>query len=309
MTIAGKSQSTLTNYARYVAKIALHFDCLPTHINTDQLNDYLYFISKQHNTPSKAYFKFTVFGLRYVFRMENMEEKYVALPVMKRDYKLPVVLSRQESKRLLDTPKQPKHKIILGLLYGCGLRCSELCNLKIADLDFDRYTLHVRQGKYKKDRYVPMPRFLIEDLKSYIKTTQSQIWLFPLRSGSGLTQTSELCHSRRGIQWIVSQAKRKASIAKQVSTHTLRHSYATHLLEDGLDILSIKELLGHERIETTMVYLHIAQLDILRSFSPLDTLYGLRKSPVSNESVNTIYADFYKLAVYTKAAEFNYCSN
>ena len=237
ISISGNGESTYSNYARHLAKIALHFNCLPTELAPDQVNNYLYMVQQQYKTPSDSYFKFTVYGLRFLFRMYGMKEKYIELPSIKKEKKLPVVLSSAEVKRLLVSPKMLKHRILLALLYGCGLRCFEARNVQIADLDFDRKMLHVRKGKGKKDRYVPLGDILIRGLKKYIELENPQQWLFNGKPNG---------YSQKGVQWAVKQAKKEAGIIKKMTVHTLRHTYATHLLEDGLDIITIKDLLGHE---------------------------------------------------------------
>ncbi len=191
----------------------------------------------------------------------------VELPQLTRDKKLPVVLSKQEVKALLIAPVLLKHRLLLAMTYGCGLRCAEVRNLKVKDVDLDRGMVHVRQGKGRKDRYVPLGQMLKRGMLQYLEAEQPKQYLF-----TGKDSRSQL--SQKGVQWVVKEARKKAKILKPLSVHTLRHSYATHLLEDGLDILSIKDLLGHEAIETTLIYLHIAQVKPLISHSPLDTLYA-----------------------------------
>ncbi|TXK18375.1 tyrosine-type recombinase/integrase [Pontibacter qinzhouensis] len=257
-----------------MAKLALHFDCLPTQLDPDQINDYLYLVKQQHNTPSESYFKFTVYGLRFAFRMEGLKDKLIELPAIKADKRLPVVLSREEVQRLLKAPKLLKHRILLGLLYGCGLRCFEVRNIRLSDLDFNRQMLHVRQGKGKKDRYVPLSQMLIRGLQNYIASEQPGLWLFNGKPEGRAGGDFDSRYSQAGVQWAVRQARKDAGITKEMNVHTLRHTYATHLLEDGLDIVSIKDLLGHACIQTTMVYLHVAQSGRRKPFSPLDTLYA-----------------------------------
>lgn len=256
--------------------MALHFGTDPTTLDEDQINDYLYLMQQEHNTPSESYFKFTVYGLRYAFRMRGLKDKHIALPSIKRDKRLPVVLSREEVRRLMGVPKLLKHRVLIGLLYGCGLRCFEVRNLQIGDLDFDRKTLLVRKGKGGKQRLLPLCDMLIRGLKMHIKAEGSEQWLFsgkrPVegRAGGGFDSR----YSQKGVQWAVSEARKAAGITKPMTVHTLRHTYATHLLEEGLDIMSIKDLLGHACIDTTMVYLHVAQSDRVRVFSPLERLYA-----------------------------------
>lgn len=274
ISISGKSQSTLKSYGSHLAKLALHFNCLPTLLDPDQINDYLYLIQQQHKTPSDSYFKFTVYGLRFAFRMMGLKDKHIELPSIKHEKKLPVVLSKEEVKRLLKAPKLLKHRILLGLLYGCGLRCFEVRNVRLCDLDFDRRILHVQKGKGKKDRYVPLSEILIRGLRAYIEVECPQEYLFNGKPEGRAGGDFDGRYSQRGVQWALKQACKEAGIIKETSVHTLRHTYATHLLEDGLDIVSIKDLLGHECIDTTMIYLHVAVLGRRKSFSPLDTLYG-----------------------------------
>ena len=200
----------------------------------------------------------------------GMEQKRVKLPEIKRQKNLPIVLNKQEVKELLQAPKHLKHRLILSILYGCGLRSYELCNLLQSDVDFTRNSLFIRKQKGKTDRYVPLNRMLIRGLKKYLKTESPVKYLFNSQvTKDGLWQPITV----RAIQWIIKESRSKVSTKKKFTAHTLRHSYATHLLEDGLNIISLKELLGHAHIETTMVYLHVANSGSSLKFSPLDTLY------------------------------------
>lgn len=264
INVSGKSRSTLTNYGRQLAHLALHYNCLPTELDKDQVLDYLHFV-KTRGTPSATFFKFTVYGMRYACKMRGLSYLQFSLPEIERVDKLPVVLSQQEVKALLKGCALLKHKVLLATIYGCGLRCAEVRQLSVSDVDLQRGMLHVKHGKGGKDRYVPLGEMLIRGITTYIQSDRPGRWLFEGVNGT--------CLSQRGTQWAVSQAVKKAGIIKEVSTHTLRHSYATHLLEQGLDIVTIKELLGHEAIETTMIYLHIAQPSSRKAFSPLDNLY------------------------------------
>jgi site-specific recombinase XerD len=198
-----------------------------------------------------------------------MKEMRVMLPSIERPKKLPVVLSRSEVKQLLKTPKLLKHRLVLAMLYGCGLRCFELCNLQLKDLDFDRKMLLIRQGKGRKDRYVPLAEMQIRGLKTYFLAENPTTWCFTGNNKEG----NAVRLSTQGVRWIVQEARKHSGIKKEVTTHSLRHSYATHLLEMGLDIISVKDLLGHADIQTTLTYLHVAQLGRQKPFSPLERLY------------------------------------
>jgi site-specific recombinase XerD len=150
----------------------------------------------------------------------------------------------------------------------------EARSVRLQDLDFDRKQLKVVQGKGKKDRYVPLSEHLIRGLKKYIEAEKPKTYLFngqPIGRAGGDFDNR---YRQRGVQWAVKQVAKAAGVKKEVHTHTLRHSYATHLLEDGMDIMTLKDLLGHQNIETTMEYLQIAQLESQQKFSPLDTLFA-----------------------------------
>jgi site-specific recombinase XerD len=242
--VSGKSVSTLNNYMRCIAHLSLSFKCLPTELDLEQIEEYLLRVKMENKTPSESFFKHTVYGLRFLFRCEGLDDRAIRLPKMKRDNKLPVVLGRSEMKALLKVPDLLKHRVLIGLLYGCGLRCQEVRTLLIKDVDFERNMIHVRQSKGRKDRYVPLGVHLSRGLKAYLEAEHPHKWLF-----NGKDHREGF--SQKGVQWVVREASKKIGIQKHVTVHTLRHTYATHLLEDGLDIVSIKELLGHGHIQTT----------------------------------------------------------
>jgi site-specific recombinase XerD len=273
LSILGRSESTIENYGYHVAAISLHFGRTPLDLDEDEVQEYLYELQNRSKTPSQSYFKHTIYGLRSLLKNEGLAYDYLLLPSIKKEKKLPVVLSQEEVWRMLLTANLLKHRILIGMLYGCGLRCFEVRNVRLQDLDFDREQLHVVQGKGKKDRYVPLSKHLIRGLKDYIAKENPQYWLFNGKPEEGFAGVSDNQYSQRGVQSAVKQAAEQAGISKNVSPHTLRHSFATHLLEDGLDIITIKNLLGHSRIQTTMEYLHVARINPQRAFSPLDTLF------------------------------------
>ena len=274
VSVLGRSQSTFLNYSRHVASISLYFGKLPTELDPEQVQDYLYYLQKKSKTPSQTYFKHCVYGLRFLLKSEGLPYDFIRLPSIKHEKKLPVVLSKQEVWAMLQSAQLLKHKILIGLLYGCGLRCMEVRSVRLQDLDFDRKQLKIVQGKGSKDRYVPLSEHLIRGLVKYIKAEKPTEYLFNGQPNGRAGGDFDSRYSQRGVQWAVKQVAKAAGIKKEVHTHTMRHSYATHLLEDGMDIMTLKGLLGHENIETTIEYLQIAQLSSQRIFSPLDTLFA-----------------------------------
>src|SRR6056297_1164033 len=271
VTLRGQSKSTLQNYIRRIALFVVHFEKLPEQIDPEEINEYLVALARDPKSPSRSSFKHMVYGLRYYFRLLGMNKKAIALPSLKGDTKLPVILNRTELKELFAAPKLLKQRVVLALIYSAGLRGQEVVNLKIQDVDFERMTIHIRQSKYKKDRVVPLSPAMAKGLKKYIKAENPHIWLF-----NGKTPGSQ--YSTRGLSWVMRENLKKTSIKKEVNLHSLRHSYATHLLEEGLNIVTLKELLGHAEITTTMIYLHVAQCQHVKPHSPFDTLYGKAKA-------------------------------
>lgn len=200
----------------------------------------------------------------------GMDEKRIQLPQIKRQKDLPIVLNKKEVRQLLNAPKYLKHQLMLAMLYGCGLRSYELCNLLQSDLDFERKTVFIKKQKGKTDRYLPLSSHLIRGLKKYFETENPVKHVFNSQvTKQGLAQPL----TTRGIQWVIKECRSKVNTQKKFTAHTLRHSYATHLLEDGLNIICLKELLGHANIETTIVYLQVANSGSSVKFSPLDTLF------------------------------------
>jgi site-specific recombinase XerD len=267
LIVRGRSQSTLKRYVEKIAEISFHYHKLPEFFSEKEINDFLELKIMNAKSYSRSEFKHVIYGLRYYYRMMGMDYKSLKLPAIKKEKHLPPVLSVDECRDLFESIRNPKHRLILMLMYSGGLRVSELLNLKISDIDSLRMMIHVRQGKGIKDRYLPLSRYLIRDLIKYIKLYLPVDYLF-----NGIVRGRRMGTS--SIRWLFRDALRKIGIRKQgVCLHTLRHSFATHLLEGGMDIISIKELLGHARLETTLVYLHVADYEKMKKCSPLDMMY------------------------------------
>ena len=185
----------------------------------------------------------------------------IPLPVAGR--KLPVVLSREEVRRILDATPNPKHKLLLSLIYAAGLRLGEVSRLRVGDIDVDRGMLHVRGGKGNKDRYTLLGDVVCRQLADYPRPDDPKAYLFP-----GTAPGRHL--NARSIQKVFQQACARAGIAKRATVHTLRHSFATHLLEQGTGLRHIQELLGHSSSRTTEIYTHVSSSELRRIRSPLD---------------------------------------
>lgn len=260
------SVSTLKNYLRPIRQICSRFRNLPENLSAGEINGYLAELAGNSVSPSQ--FKHAVYGLRFYFRAIGKEGVRFDLPSLKREARLPVVLNREECKRLFDGTRNLKHKAFLLLIYSAGLRVQEVSLLKLTDIDVQRRMIHVRNGKGRKARYVPFSLRLLDTLVPYIEKYRPRVYLFNGKAiGTPLGKGAYSLAMRKALS--------RARIKKEKAClHTLRHSFATHLLEDGLDIISIKELLGHSRIEHTLVYLHVADYNKGYKHSPLDNLYG-----------------------------------
>ena len=213
----------------------------------------------QNKEPSSV--AHDIFAISFFFK--SILNQYINIPRPKRNKKLPEILPKEEVKAMINATQNIKHKLILKMLYGCGLRVSELVNLKKEDINFNENLIHVCLAKGKKDRFVKIPDSVKDELKNYCALSQEEA-LFPSQRGGKLTTAT--------IQAIVEQSGKKAGVTKEVYPHLLRHSFATHLLEQGTDLRIIQKLLGHSDIKTTQIYTQISQQSIKNVRSPLDNL-------------------------------------
>lgn len=200
----------------------------------------------------------------YYEKVAHRPKMFFNIPRPKKPVTLPKMLSKKEVKRLFSTVKNQKHSIALQLCYGMGLRVSEVVNLKIKDIDSSRMQVGIRGAKGKKDRYVPLPKSLLPQLREYYKAYRPKEYLLEGQYGGA--------YSKSSVQHIFKKAMRHAGIHKEIGIHGLRHSYATHLLESGADLRFIQELLGHHSIKTTQVYTNVTQASLSQIVSPLDQL-------------------------------------
>jgi len=231
----------------------------PRSVGTSDIKNYLDYISQNKSTSSVAV---AYNALQFYYKEIWKRSFFLNMKQPKKGKYLPVVLSKEEVAKMIVGTINPKHNCIISMLYGTGLRVSELTHIKMKHIDLDRMLLHVCQGKGKKDRMVIIPQKLKNILDIQSKLKESNDWLFTNGRDNRLTEET--------IQKIVGQAAHRVNIRKKVSPHTLRHSFATHLLENGTDIRYIQELLGHAKLQTTQIYTHVANKNLQDIKSPLD---------------------------------------
>ncbi len=261
MKLRGFSQKTIKSYTHYISECLRFASLGPREIKTSDVRDYLDFLATSGKSTSTLN---TIYSaLKFYFETIMKRSFFVSIPRSKNKKRLPTVLSKQEINRMLEITTNPKHNCIISMLYGCGLRVSELVNIKMIDIDLDRKMLRVYRGKGDKDRYVMLPGKLFSILSAQEKIKEKDDYLFT--NGRNVRLTT------RSIDKIVKKSADLAGVSKKVSSHMLRHSFATHLLEDGTDIRYIQELLGHARLETTQIYTHVANNNLAGIVSPLDT--------------------------------------
>jgi len=273
LQLKGFSEQTQKAYISHVKAYSKYFRQSPDKLGTDEIKQYLHYLITERKL-SKSYINTTYSGLKFFYTVTlGREWEMKQIPRVKRDKKLPTVLSKGEVQKIFDATTNLKHKAILMTVYGGGLRVSEVANLKPGDIDSANMQIHIRLGKGNKDRYTILAKANLMILRKYWKLYRPGIWLFP-----GANTVNHL--SIRSIERIFQQSKEKAGINKVASIHTLRHSFATHMLESGANISYIQLLLGHTSPKTTCIYIHLTTKDALNLKSPLDTFgdYNIDRS-------------------------------
>ena len=252
MKLRGFTPGTQRAYLDAIRALAAHYQRPPDQLNQEQIRAYLlYLIETRHLATST--FRIHLSALKFLYRRTlGRPWPVLALPRVKSDKKLPVVLSRAEVWSLLDRVRHPQARLSLLLMYTCGLRVSEALHLRVQDIDSQRMVLWVRNGKGQKDRSVPLPPPTLAQLRAYWVKYRPATWLFPTHSGTTTVRSD-------AVRCRLHAALRETSIRQKVSCHTLRHSYATHLLEAGVHLRAIQALLGHRSLKTTFLYLHLTQ--------------------------------------------------
>jgi site-specific recombinase XerD len=262
---------TVSIYVAHVARFAKHFGLSPEQLDSDHVRQYQLHLLQQKASWSR--FNQVVCALRFLYATTLRRPDVVTMiPFGKKVRSLPAVLSPDEVARFFAAVRSPRDLVIFQTAYAAGLRVSEVVRLQLTDIDSSRMTLHIRCAKGRKDRFVPLSPLLLERLREYWRRYRPKLWLFP---GGKPDRHLSIAVVQRSCQ----RAARAARIDKKVSPHTLRHSYATHTLENGTDLATLQRLLGHNQLSTTLRYIHIGQPHLQRTVSPLDTLPGSPLSP------------------------------
>lgn len=267
MQLRNYSPKTIQAYTGHIAAYTRLFDKSPAELGDTEIRQYLHHL-KIEKKVSSSNINIAYSGLKFFYtKVLDRSWQVDKIPRPKREKKLPVVFSHAEVEALLEAADNLKQRVILMTAYSAGLRIKETVHLKISDVDSDRMTIRVVQGKGRKDRYTLLSEILLVKLREYYLQYRPSSWLFP-----GKDPDKPL--ASESLRSIFCDAKTKAGIHKPATFHTLRHTFATHLLEAGVNLFTIKELLGHKSIHTTLIYLHIQRSHLAEVKSPLDQLWG-----------------------------------
>jgi integrase/recombinase XerD len=260
LKIRGFSPLTVRNYTFFVDKFLIKTKKKSKDLNE---NDVKKFLSDMFDTKSKNTIMLAAASLKFFF-LEVLKKEFANIPLPKKEKRLPEVLTKEEVRNLIESTDTVKSRLMVSLLYSTGLRVSEIVNLKVEDLNLKEKTGWVRKGKGSKDRLFVLSGDLSQEIDEYLRTRgKENVYVF--------SKTKPL--TTRNIQKIIKGTKDRAGINKKVTPHTLRHSFATHLLEQGIDIRIIQAMLGHSSLSTTQVYTHVSSEQLMKVKNPLDVLF------------------------------------
>lgn len=252
------SPGTMRSYKQCLVDFFAYLKTSPDKMDINQIKEYL--LEKQ-NSRSPQTVNLYLNAIKFFYRDVLKNSQRIELKFAKRSNKLPVVLSRNEINKIIESIKNLKHQLLIGLSYGAGLRVSEAINLKIKDIDLEELVIHIKQSKGKRDRITIIPQKIKSEIAGLIAGRDSDDYLFASERGGKL--------SERTAQKVFEKALKKAKINKPATFHSLRHSFATHLLENGVDVRYVQELLGHQNIRTTQIYTKVTNPSLKRIKSPL----------------------------------------
>ena len=276
MQLRGLSEQTQQIYVRVVQQLAKHFGKSPDKINEEELRQYFLYL-KNTKRAARSTCTIALCGIKF-FYQQTLRRDWTILDFVRprREKKLPVVLSASEVQQILSCIRRLHYKVCLSTIYACGLRIQEGVHLKIGDIDSGRMLIHVNHGKGDKDRYVSLPQRILDILRRYWVTHRHAIWLFPGRNRAGFIPEAASPITTRSVQRAFKAALLESQVKKNATVHTLRHSYATHLLEAGVNLRLIQAYLGHRSASTTAIYTHLTQNNEALTIEAIDrTLAGL----------------------------------
>ena len=280
MALNNLAKNTQRYYLAAVTGIARYYQQSPDTLSQQMIEDYLLYLrNTKGNTPESC--GSVAAGLRFFYKHVAEKEIPFAYRVRKKVRNLPTVLIQEEIWDLIDAPTNLKHRLILMTTYSAGLRACEVAALKPQHIDSKRMLIKVEKGKGNEQRYSILSVKLLKELRLYYKTCQPQTYLFP----SSYIHKKNQPLSYTSVRNIYEKARKKAAITNGAGVHTLRHSFATHLLEAGYDIRRIQVLLGHRRLSTTMIYLHVSRKTLCQIPSPLDLFERARKEDSTDETI------------------------
>ncbi len=262
MKLRNFSQKTIKSYLHYITNFLEFARKNPKIVNNEDIRNYLEKMADEGKTGSTLNIAYN--ALKFYFGKILRRKFFADIPRARKENKLPVVLSKEEIRLFFSCNDNAKYKLIFGLIYSSGLRISEAVKLKVKDLDFSNGILWIRLGKGSRDRQTIFPQIIIPIMRKYTNGKSPDNFIFESSRGGKLTE--------RSIQKMFHQTFKKTGIKKQATCHSLRHSFATHLLESGTDIRYIQELLGHKRLETTQIYTKVTSQSLKNIKSPLDNL-------------------------------------
>lgn len=258
LQLRGYSAGTQKIYVRAVRQLAEYYGKGPDQISEEELRRYFLYLTNEKQV-SRSTSTIALCAIKFFYEY-TLQRHWPTLDLIRpgKEKKLPVVLSTEEVRHLLGTVRRQDYRVCMSTLYGCGLRASEGCSLQIRDIDSDRMMIHVRGGKGKKDRYVPLPPRVLALLRAYWTTHRHPLWLFPQRTSADASASAALEPQNHNSLYVgLKAAVKESGIHKPVTLHTLRHSWATHLLEVGVNLRLIQVWLGHESLRTTALYTHL----------------------------------------------------
>ncbi|MGH8630398.1 MAG: site-specific integrase [Burkholderiales bacterium] len=272
LVVRGMAVRTREAYLGAVAGLAKYYGRRPDHIGEKEVQNYLLHLIEERKLAWSSC-NIVAQGLKFFYRVTlKRSEAQFAVPRARQPQKLPQILAREEVAALLEKTANLKHRTLLMAAYGAGLRLNELCHLKVTDIDSARMTIRVEQGKGAKDRYTLLSPRLLAELRRYWVAYRPKLWLFT-------TRDAEHPISDATVQKVFYAAKKRAGIVKDCGIHGLRHAFATHLLEAGVDIHTIQRLMGHGHISSTLRYFHLARRHLANTPSPLELLEGAAIRP------------------------------